>query len=64
MRAVEPGPTCPYCGAPDARPILYGLPAEPPPEDVVTGGCVVSPDGDDPTHECRGPERHRWRAAT
>jgi hypothetical protein len=56
------GPACPVCGAPDARPILYGQPAGPPPEDVVLGGCVISPDGDDPTHECRGPERHRFIA--
>jgi hypothetical protein len=55
------GPMCPVCGAPDTRRIRYGLPAEPPPEDVVDGGCVISPDGDDPTHECRGRERHRWR---
>ncbi len=62
-----PGPACPTCGPPDARRILYGFPepgadelAEA--EGIVLGGCVVSVDGSDPDHECRGPQRHRWRS--
>ena len=54
------GPTCPVCGSPDAREIVYGFLVEPPPDDLATGGCVVGPDN--PTHECRGSTRHRFIA--
>lgn len=44
---------CPVCGAPDARRIVYGLPA---PElfddpDIALGGCLVAEDA--PRFRCR-----------
>jgi hypothetical protein len=47
---------CPVCGGVGLR-IVYGLFVEPPPGDVVPGGCTMT--GDDPTHECAACE-HRW----
>ncbi len=47
---------CPKCEAVAMVPIVYGLPASPPPdwkrgeEEYVLGGCVISPDS--PTHFC------------
>jgi hypothetical protein len=48
--------TCPVCGTPDARRIVYGLPTadllEDP--DVAIGGCVVT--NLDPKWRCRNPD--------
>ena len=45
---------CPECkGEGTIREIIWGMPAGPVDESkYVTGGCCVSPDGNDPTHEC------------
>ena len=50
-------PQCPACDAKRAMPILWGMPSEEPPEDVVVGGCDV---WDHPEQwEC-GACQHRW----
>ena len=45
---------CPDCnGEGTVREIIWGMPAGPVDESkYVTGGCCVSPDGNDPSHEC------------
>lgn len=53
--------TCPVCGEPDARPILYGLPTAAAAEDpeVVIGGCMIWDDS--PAYRCRNPRcGHRF----
>lgn len=44
-------PACPDCGARSARPILWGMPASPPPEGWAMGGCAV-PIGPTPQWAC------------
>ena len=45
---------CPNCKAKGSiRQILWGMPEFPVDESKYSiGGCCVSPDGNDPTHEC------------
>lgn len=45
--------TCPACGMPGARPIVYGLPSPDLFEDPEgeLGGCMITPD--DPAFRCR-----------
>jgi hypothetical protein len=48
--------TCPVCGTPDARPILYGFPTAEAFDDpgIAIGGCVISEDS--PRYRCRNPQ--------
>ncbi|NBX24110.1 MAG: hypothetical protein EBR52_08420 [Microbacteriaceae bacterium] len=41
---VDEDPNCPTCGT-RMKPIMYGFPSSPPPEDAdyVLGGCVIFP---------------------
>lgn len=45
---------CPVCkGENTVREVVWGMPDGPVDESkYLMGGCVVSPDGNDPTHEC------------
>ena len=54
-------PTCPHCRMHRAMPILWGLPAGPPPDDVALGGCIVDSNPDD--WQCRACG-HRWSDRT
>ena len=47
--------TCPVCGTPAARPLVYGLPPADLLEDaeIAIGGCVIEPDA--PAWRCRNP---------
>ena len=42
--------TCPRCGHSPLLRVMYGMPAGPPPSDVILGGCIVLPDP--PRHGC------------
>lgn len=46
---------CPLCGTPDARRIVYGMPAPDLLGDdtIALGGCLVHQD--QPRHRCRNP---------
>lgn len=45
---VPPGPNCPKCHSRKLLKIVYGLPAQPPAEGTVLGGCEPRPE----THAC------------